>query len=475
MRRSLLAALCVTAVSVLAQAQLNPDLVCHQEGSPRKAVVGDLDQDGVPELAIGYYSSSGQAKCKLYHVSADGSMTKVWDQAFNANSVYPLFADVDNDGRQELLVSSDRGDYGGSLYIYDSSTNLSGIQCSWSSGFGTLRRERAVSVGDVDNDGQNELCIAVDWYGRQLRVYEQSGPQSWSLDWTTGGNDFRSTFVADTDNDGENELLVGCGNWSYWDWRVYEEGAGGFELQYDSESYGGVTAICGDPDQDGQNEVIVSSTYDRGGRNDLTLARWNGSTYAELWRWNSGYSTHGPAVGPLLEDGMHQIAVYSGYMTGATADSRVHVFQFDGSSGSEIWQSPQMDGPANGDCCIGDVDGDGIEELIFCQRDSGLYIWCFQEREVAHAEDQPVAFSLGAYPNPFNPSTTIELNLPETSFMDVGVYNLAGQCITRLHEGLLPAGRSHLLWRPEQAASGVYLILAQGEGTSQATKVLYTR
>ncbi len=474
MRRALLASLFVLAWTGKVLAEPAANLVCYQSGAACKAAVGDLDHDGLQEVAVGYYSSSSQAKCKLYHL-VNGTLVKIWEQAFSADKVYPLFADVDNDGQQELLISSDSGDLGGALYIYDSSSELSDTHCIWSSGFSTLRRERAVSVGDVDNDGQNELCIAVDWYSRQLRVYEQAGANSWALSWSTGGNDFRSSFIGDTDNDGQNELLAGCGNWSYWDWRVYEYGDEEYQLQFDSGYYGAVTAICGDPDQDGLNEVIVSSTYDRGGRDDLTLARWNGLVYEEVWNWDAGLSTHGPALGPLLGDGRHQIAVFSGYQTGAPADARVHLFSFDGSSASEIWQSGEMPGLANGDCCIADADNDGLCELLFCQRDSGFYIWRFQEGSVAGVEEQPFEFALSAYPNPFNPSTTIELVLPETSRMTVGVYNLRGQCVTRLHDGLMNSGLNRLKWNPGQLASGVYLLLADGSAGRQTTKLLYQR
>ena len=61
--------------------------------------------------------------------------------------------------------------------------------------------------------------------------------------------------------------------------------------------------------------------------------------------------------------------------------------------------------------------------------------------------DIPNQFSLGsAYPNPFNPSTTIELNVPEDGFISVKVYNVMGQLVQTLAEGQMEAKVHSLTW-----------------------------
>lgn len=75
----------------------------------------------------------------------------------------------------------------------------------------------------------------------------------------------------------------------------------------------------------------------------------------------------------------------------------------------------------------------------------------------------PSAFALYEnFPNPFNPSTTISFDLPQTSQATLVIYNLRGQLVRTLFAGDLPAGRHQFMWDGAndfgaQVASGIYL------------------
>jgi flagellar hook assembly protein FlgD len=72
-------------------------------------------------------------------------------------------------------------------------------------------------------------------------------------------------------------------------------------------------------------------------------------------------------------------------------------------------------------------------------------------------------FSVGAnYPNPFNPTTIIPIEVPSKTEATLAVYSLLGQRIAVLHEGSLDAGRHWFQWDGKDqsgyaASSGVYL------------------
>lgn len=73
----------------------------------------------------------------------------------------------------------------------------------------------------------------------------------------------------------------------------------------------------------------------------------------------------------------------------------------------------------------------------------------------------PAISSLGNYPNPFNPSTTISFNTTTASPVSVKIYNIKGQLVKTLHRGELAAGRHELVWdgrddSNRSVASGVY-------------------
>jgi len=73
-------------------------------------------------------------------------------------------------------------------------------------------------------------------------------------------------------------------------------------------------------------------------------------------------------------------------------------------------------------------------------------------------EDQlPKSYTLfEAYPNPFNPSTTIRYALPRDSRVTLAVFNMLGQPIVELVDDYLPAGYYDVRFDGSELTSGVY-------------------
>jgi flagellar hook assembly protein FlgD len=81
----------------------------------------------------------------------------------------------------------------------------------------------------------------------------------------------------------------------------------------------------------------------------------------------------------------------------------------------------------------------------------------------------------GAYPNPFNPRTTLRFDTPAANHIDLSVYDAAGRRVRTLRSGVIPQGRWSIVWdgtdeHGRQLASGVYFVkLLSGKflGTSK--------
>ena len=76
----------------------------------------------------------------------------------------------------------------------------------------------------------------------------------------------------------------------------------------------------------------------------------------------------------------------------------------------------------------------------------------------------PTEFSLEQnYPNPFNPSTAIEFSITKTQHVTLTVYDLLGQKVRTLLDGVQPAGRHNVLFSGMGLASDTYLYILQTE------------
>ena len=60
------------------------------------------------------------------------------------------------------------------------------------------------------------------------------------------------------------------------------------------------------------------------------------------------------------------------------------------------------------------------------------------------------------YPNPFNPTTTIELALPERSRITLEVFNVLGQRVGLLADGIFETGTHRVTFDGRGLASGLY-------------------
>ncbi len=112
------------------------------------------------------------------------------------------------------------------------------------------------------------------------------------------------------------------------------------------------------------------------------------------------------------------------------------------------WQTPEVWSYT----FVGDQDGMGVK----------------QGNAVA-----PEEYSLeDNYPNPFNPSTTIVYHTPEKGQVKLTVYNLLGQQVIQMVNGVQPAGVHRIILDARNLSSGMYIYRLEGKNFVKSKKMV---
>ena len=84
----------------------------------------------------------------------------------------------------------------------------------------------------------------------------------------------------------------------------------------------------------------------------------------------------------------------------------------------------------------------------------------YSRTDLGEEIEMPTVFSIGAlYPNPFNPSTSVTIGLPQAAPIKLQVYDLLGRQVAKLDYGTRSAGYHHLSWGGATHSSGIYFMV----------------
>ncbi len=90
-------------------------------------------------------------------------------------------------------------------------------------------------------------------------------------------------------------------------------------------------------------------------------------------------------------------------------------------------------------------------------------------------EKNKLNYEFKIYPNPFNPSTTIEYSLQKSSKTSIDIYNILGEEIVRLVDGYVPAGNHKVNWSAGNISSGVYFCRIISSNFLETKKIVLMR
>jgi hypothetical protein len=88
----------------------------------------------------------------------------------------------------------------------------------------------------------------------------------------------------------------------------------------------------------------------------------------------------------------------------------------------------------------------------------------------------PTEFGLSsAYPNPFNPTTTLGLALNEDSMVSMSIFNVRGQVVEQLISGDMKAGYHNVVWNADAISSGMYFVRVDAGSNTAMQKLMLVK
>ncbi len=288
--------------------------------------IGDLDNDGRSEIAVGVgstfkanqqgglvvFESGGATRCsyRTRDVHNIWTFTGVPDGYSDGVFSSPAIGDVDGDGNNDIV-------FGG----FDLRIHAIDRNCRTLPGFPFYANDTVWSspaLFDVDRDGRQEIFIGADWYangpgdpasGGRFRRIDWSGGRAVET-WSRAARDVftSSPAIGDIDGDQRLEAIVGAGDFFH---------------------------------QPDANKVFAFHLD-------------NGSTVAGWPRSTSGVTRSSPALGDLTGDGVAEVVIGS-------RDGQVHAFRGNGTS---LWsRNPGRGNNLVGSPIIADLDGDDDQDV----------------------------------------------------------------------------------------------------------------
>lgn len=494
---------------------------------------GDFNGDGYDDLAVGVpyedvsavgnagavniiYGSTSGLQTAFNQIWVQGDFTLTTDEADDRWGWDVAAGDFDNDGYDDLAVSTPWEEIGGTAeggvtIIHGTNTGLVAADAQFwtilSSGASGTTNDFdsfgwSVATGDFDDDGYSDLAIGVIgddegatnsgsvavMYGTNTGLTSVS-TQLWSQNAAgiSGAPELGDQFgydvaTGDFDNDGYADLAVGV---------PYEDdgsisNSGAINVIFGSAA--GLTSTGNQLFSQADPEIALAVEEDDNFGFSIATGHFGGDQYEDI-----AIGIRGEDVGSITDAGA--ILVMQGSASGIFPGGAQYNYHQD---------NPNIEGDADeGDLfghalATGDFDNDGFvdvavgvpnEEIngaleagavnvlynVFSTTLPASDYWYQSAMPVANEPESPgvpTEFSLQpAYPNPFNPSTTIQYNVAEAGAVRIAVYDALGRQVTILADDQHTPGHHEVVFDAQGLASGVYLVRMEAGSTVQTQRI----
>ena len=420
--------------------------------------VRDVDADGVKEIVFG--SNDGN----LYIINAFGMQElSYWQSGLIVGS--PALIDLDLDGVFEIVFTTQNGNSGMVYAISDDGEDVDGFPVDLDE-----KMMVGAAAGDLEGDGNPDIVVCT--WSDNIYAIDHTGLVKTGFPFTSTNRFNAPPTLIDLDGDGNLEIVAG--NDSGLLHVLHHDGTEMASFDTGDDIRGGISVA--DLNDDGSYELLFA------GYDDM-IHVWNPIDNVELDGWPVDLTYNSltePATADLDNDGDLEVIA-------AMKNGTVYIFHHD----ATLYENCpiNLSGNIESSPAISDLDGDGDYEIAFgttmglelidIKADKGDRLsWNLHRGNLERTGslgmtlvsiDQnnsilPNKFYVSPnYPNPFNPSTTIDIHLIKLNQLLVRIYDANGRVINTLMNKTLSPGSYSIRWNGQDRngsnmPTGIYFI-----------------
>lgn len=434
--------------------------------------VGDVDGDGDNEIVFG--SSNG----RLSILNNDGSDNSIY-QISGLISGSPALYDLDDDGDLEIVFTSDYNSSGKVYAIHHNGEDFENFPVDIGE-----KMLVGAAVNDLDADGLADIVVCT--WGEKIHVINVDGSIKQGFPFISNKRFNTPATLVDLDLDGKMEIVAGNDNGLLHVLKY--DGTEMFLFDTGDDIRGGISVS--DLNDDGSLELLFS------GYDDL-LHAWNPIDGVELAGWPVDLGDNSltePITVDLDNDGDLEVIA-------ANKNGILYVFHHDGTPFSAFPMS--LAGGVESTPVVSDLDRDGDYEIavgttmglvvIDVKKDMGDRIsWKLHRGNMERTGSMgivllsndnyepptPKEFYVSpGYPNPFNPSTSINIYLIESNNIKVSIYDALGRLVNTIKNKNAMPGNHTFNWigsdnNGSDLPTGVYFVQVLSGANVHTQKVL---
>ena len=426
------------------------------------------DGSGGAFVAFSRFNDSFVARISIAHIDAAGNLS--WPEVYHEFPGLPgadlILTDAESDGHGGCYLSGVTGQWQDTQAIVYH-INADG---SFGDGWSDAGREYG-AVGRRDRNsklmrlGENILLTYEQPQSDDAATYDVRGvlvTLSGQDLWGTQGHRISGPEAAavrhDISPDGQGGFLV-----SYEDFRDGVHSYG-YVARYDADGIAEWSGVDRRVCTHEGDQSFMTVTHDGNGG---AWVMWEDYRNTDIYSEIDLYGTHIDGDGNFASIGGFEWPS-EGYpiCDVPTYQQAPVLIPWNEGSALAVWKDLRSSNP--GRCCGAGAVGD-----IF----NNIYAQILTEVTLAADENvadilHPSSFILSAYPNPFNPNTTLNFTLSQNANVKLTIYNVLGQATESILDAPLLAGDYAFDWNAGHLPSGIYFAkLETSTGLSTVTKL----